>query len=322
MEKPGRIESIDQFRGLAIVLMVLANFLAGVAAVPAWLKHAPDIGLTVIDLIAPFFIFAIGLTYGLSVRSRLKRDGAGKMYGHFVTRWLAIIGIGSLLSAGEIWVGENTTGVSWGVLQAIGMAGLATLALIRLPAWARAVIGLVLLGAYQWLLDHFWRAIVLGSPHGGLLGSMDWLAMLLLASVLADVFFTYRDQKSWVYPALSFLTLLVGIGLAVITPISKNRVSSSYVLVSLGISAVLFFLFTLLVDRMHIKVPLLSVWGKNPLLLYLLHNLLLGLFFLPDIPIWYRQAPLWLAGVQAIFLLAALSWIGLNLNRRGWILSI
>ena len=49
------------FRGLAIVLMILANFLAGAAVVPGWLKHAPDAGLTVIDLIAPFFIFAIGL---------------------------------------------------------------------------------------------------------------------------------------------------------------------------------------------------------------------------------------------------------------------
>ena len=35
------------FRGLAIVLMVLANYLARPAVVPGWLKHAPDAGLTV-----------------------------------------------------------------------------------------------------------------------------------------------------------------------------------------------------------------------------------------------------------------------------------
>ena len=62
-----RFDAVDQFRGLAIVLMVLANYLAGVDIVPAWLRHAPDIGLTVIDLIAPFFIFAIGITYGISL---------------------------------------------------------------------------------------------------------------------------------------------------------------------------------------------------------------------------------------------------------------
>src|SRR5512140_710666 len=74
----GRLASIDQFRGLSIVLMVLANYLAGVTLVPAWLRHAPDIGLTVIDLIAPFFIFAIALTYGLSWSRRRARDGTQK----------------------------------------------------------------------------------------------------------------------------------------------------------------------------------------------------------------------------------------------------
>ncbi|MBE3065438.1 MAG: DUF1624 domain-containing protein [Spirochaetes bacterium] len=71
----GRSEAVDKYRGLAIILMVIANHLADIASVPAGLKHAPDVGLTPIDLIAPFFIFAIGLTYGPSYRGRLSRDG-------------------------------------------------------------------------------------------------------------------------------------------------------------------------------------------------------------------------------------------------------
>ena len=73
----GRIEAVDQYRGLAIVLMVIANHLADIASVPGWLKHAPDVGLTPIDLIAPFFIFAIGLTYGPSYRGRTAMSFAG-----------------------------------------------------------------------------------------------------------------------------------------------------------------------------------------------------------------------------------------------------
>jgi len=61
---------IDYFRRLAIILMVLYNYSVGVIAAPSWFKHAQDIGLTIYDLIAPLFIFAIGLTYGLSVRTR------------------------------------------------------------------------------------------------------------------------------------------------------------------------------------------------------------------------------------------------------------
>jgi len=74
-ERPGgrqgeRIEAVDQYRGLAIVLMVIANHLADIAS-------APDVGLTPIDLIAPFFIFAIGLTCGPSCRGRTAISFAG-----------------------------------------------------------------------------------------------------------------------------------------------------------------------------------------------------------------------------------------------------
>ena len=69
--------------------MVLANYLGGIRVVPAWLKHAPDVGLTVADLIAPFFIFAIGLTYGLSARRRMQTAGKAKTVQHFLVRFFA-----------------------------------------------------------------------------------------------------------------------------------------------------------------------------------------------------------------------------------------
>jgi uncharacterized membrane protein len=36
-----RFEEIDAFRGLAILMMVLANFLAGAEVIPAWYHEAP-----------------------------------------------------------------------------------------------------------------------------------------------------------------------------------------------------------------------------------------------------------------------------------------
>ena len=56
-----RLNAIDQFRGFAIFLMILANYMNNVEIIPGWLKHADDIGFTVIDLIAPMFVFAMGL---------------------------------------------------------------------------------------------------------------------------------------------------------------------------------------------------------------------------------------------------------------------
>jgi predicted acyltransferase len=41
------------------MIMVIVNYISGINIVPAFLKHAPEIGLTVTDLVAPAFIFAI-----------------------------------------------------------------------------------------------------------------------------------------------------------------------------------------------------------------------------------------------------------------------
>ncbi|MBI4731024.1 MAG: DUF1624 domain-containing protein [Chloroflexi bacterium] len=315
-----RISSIDQFRGFAILAMVLANFTGGMTVVPAWLKHAPDVGLTAIDLIAPFFIFAIGLTYGMSFRRRLDREPAAKTYGHFAVRYLAILGIGAIISAGETLIGENTSGVDWGVLQAIGMAGLLTLTVIRLPAPWRALIGLGLLAVYQVILDQFVLETVLRSSHGGLFGSLSWTAMLVLATALADLFHDPSKRK-W-FGAAGAAVLFTSLALALLVPVSKNRVSASYVLVSLGVSAVLFLVFHLFSERIRGGGRFLSAWGKNPLALYVLHYLLIGIVYLPNVPVLYAEAPPWLVLVECAALVGALSAAAYWMEKKKIILSL
>jgi predicted acyltransferase len=315
-EGSARLQVIDQFRGFAILLMVLANYLAGVRIVPAWLKHAPDIGLTVTDLIAPFFIFAIGLTFGLSWQRRAARDGKIKAAQHFVTRSLALVGIGSILSAGEIWLKIDGATVNWGVLQAIGAAGLITLPVIGLATRWRLAIGLGLLAVYQILLNGFWLESVLHSPHGGLPGTLGWAGMLILATVLADLF--NAPEKSRYFLAAGLLALAGGLVLAFLFPVSKNRVSSSYVLVSLAASAALFATFS----WVKIRLPILAAWGRNPLALYVLHLLLLGLMVLPDIPDWYSLAPGWLVLIQAAALIGFLSLAGLWLEKKNILIAL
>jgi predicted acyltransferase len=294
--------------------MVLANYMGGVKLIPTWLKHAPDIGLTVIDLVAPFFIFAIALTFGLSFRRRAERDGAGKTYAHFATRYLALVGIGALMSAGETAVGANPAGIDWGVLQAIGVAGLFALAVIRLPSIYRWLIGAGILVIYQIVLDNFLLDLTLRSPHGGLFGSVSWGAMLILGSALADLFHDAQKGK-WFYWA-SLAVLLVGIALAFFLPVSKHRVSFSYVLISTGVSALLFALFHLIAGRYRMNLHMLHAWGKNPLALYFLHYVLIGIFFLPNIPFLYAAAPLWLVILEMVFLVTTLTLVAYWMERR------
>lgn len=311
-----RLDSIDQFRGAAIILMVLANYLAGVESVPAWLKHAPDVGFTVIDLVAPLFIFAIGLTYGGSLRKRVGRDGWRSTLAHFGRRFGILLALGLVLAAGEIALGFNPTGVPWGVLPAIAAASLLPLPLLQLPAAWRAACGLALLAGYQLLLDTYWLAVVLGSPHGGLPGALGWTAMLLLATALADLYHdTPRGRRAFLPAAM--IVLAGGLALALLVPISKNRVSASYVLATTGASGLLFALFAWCANVRGLRLPWLSAWGRNPLALYVLHIVLLGVFVLPAIPDWYTAAPPWLVVVQATALLIVLGAIALALQRAG-----
>jgi predicted acyltransferase len=316
-----RISSIDQFRGFAILTMVPANFMFGIQIIPAWLKHAPDIGLTVIDLIAPFFIFAISLTFGLSFNRRYERDGALHTYSYFLGRYLAIIGLGAIISAGETALGQNPSGIDWGVLQAIGMAGLVTLLVIRLPSIYRWLIGVGILIVYQLILDHFLLDLTLRSPHGGLFGSLAWSAMMILGTALADLFHG-EGGKNKAFPWISLAVLVVGIALAFFSPVSKHRVSSSYVLITLGISALLFILFHWAVERMHWTSRLLLAWGKNPLILYFFHYILIGLFFLPGIPSLYATASLWLVILELVFILVVISMLALWMDHRKIIISL
>jgi len=310
-----RIEAIDQFRGFAILLMILANYMNNVSLIPAWLKHADDIGYTVIDLVAPLFIFAMGLTYGFSFRRRLARDGAWKTYQHFLTRYMALLGLGYLITLVWELSGIQPPSVNWGLLQTLGAAGLIALPLIRLsPTW-RGVVGLGMLAGYQLFLDRFWLQEVLIAPHNGPWGALSWGAMLILATVMADLYHDARRRR-WTFPLLSAGLVVSSLVLALLVPLSKDRASASYVILSLGLSGLVFFLFSLLAETWQWRLPILTDWGRNPLLLYLLHYVLLGVFALPNIPAWYVQASIWLVIFQILTLIGVLSWVGSYLNKR------
>ncbi len=316
-----RLASIDQFRGFAVLAMVFGNYIIGISYLPDWLKHSPDIGLTVIDLGAPWFIFAISLTVGLSAGRRVRREGWAAMIGHGFTRSMALVGIGAIFGTFQIGFGMNPGGVNWGVLQAIGVANFLTLLAIGLPVGVRLALGLALLGGYQALLDRFWLDVVLASPHGGIQGAMAWTAMLMLGTVLADQYHSGGGRRA-LLPWLGAALLVAGMLLTAWVPVSKPRVSASYVLIALGVSTLLFMLFAYLTDRLDLRSPLLMACGRNPLALYLIHQVMLGLVVLPGIPGWYAEAAPPLVLIQLAAMVGAIGWIGRELDRRGWYFTL
>lgn len=306
--EPSRNLAIDRLRGALVILMVGGDYLGGVQGVPTFLKHAPDIGFTVADTVASAFVFVIGVNYGPSFARRMRRS-SGAAYRHFLVRYLALVGIGAIIAAGATLSGTPT---DWGVLQAIGVAGLICLPLIRLPAWARFVIGVVMLCGYQYLLDASMLVAVLHSVQGGLFGALSWAALLVLSTVVADVW--RRGSGPYV---IGCVVLVVVAEISVlIVPVSKNRVSFSFIMVTLAVSALVFFVVDLGSRVIAKRAGIFCWWGENALVLYFLHLVILAAFVLPPAAWWYGEAPVWLAVLQLASILAVMSAVAWSMHRR------
>ncbi len=314
-----RLRSIDQFRGLSIALMTVANYFGGVSGVPNWLKHAPDVGLTPVDLVAPLFIFAIGLTYGLSARRRLAYYGRAAVYGRFVRRYLSILGLGAVITGAQDALGTPLGRYGWGVLQAIGMAGLLALPTLFWTAAGKLLAGCGLLMVYEFLLERFWVTRVLALSHGGLPGALGWTAMLILAMGLADLFHQGPAGKRRLAAGVVGCAAL-GLLLSLFAPLSKNRVSAPYVLISVAVSGTLFLFFEVVLSRW--RLPLLVAWGQNPMLLYVLHLAMLGMFVLPQDLGWYAMAGWPLIWLQLVILIGGISLVAWYLYRRDWTFAL
>jgi predicted acyltransferase len=100
-----RVTSIDVMRGLTILAMIFVNDIAGVPDTPAWLKHIqPPLadGMTVVDVVFPAFLFIVGLSIPLALRSRqVKGESTLGTVRHVLTRSLSLLIIGVFMVNAE-----------------------------------------------------------------------------------------------------------------------------------------------------------------------------------------------------------------------------
>ena len=150
---PGRLTSLDIFRGATIAFMIVVNSQTSEEAY--WpLRHANWNGWTPTDLVFPFFLFIVGVSLVLSFQSRLARGFSRRaLVLHTVRRSAILFAIGLALNG----LGSRSL-ESWripGVLQRIAIAYCAA-ALITLYSGTRARVAWIaalLLG--YWIVMRF-----------------------------------------------------------------------------------------------------------------------------------------------------------------------
>jgi heparan-alpha-glucosaminide N-acetyltransferase len=152
-----RVVSIDIFRGLTMAVMIFVNALSDIHGLPWWTyhAHAKDDVMTYVDMVFPFFLFAVGLSLPLSVTQRLERKPSMvSLWAHVAIRALALVVLGEILAnaekadaarmgmQGSLWAllalicaclylnvyGKSVRGQRYGqILRVIGFAGVVVL---------------------------------------------------------------------------------------------------------------------------------------------------------------------------------------------------
>lgn len=92
-----RIESIDIFRALTMLIMLWVNDFAGMSDIPHWLCHAgaDEDMLGFSDLVFPSFLFCVGLSLPFAIEGRFsKGQSALEVVSHIVARSFALIVMG------------------------------------------------------------------------------------------------------------------------------------------------------------------------------------------------------------------------------------
>lgn len=105
-----RLDSIDIFRALTMLLMIFVNDFWTLDGVPEWMEHSkgPDDAMGLSDVVFPVFLFIVGLSIPFAIANRkAKGDSNGTILFHIAERTFALLLMGIFLVNFENIVSEG-----------------------------------------------------------------------------------------------------------------------------------------------------------------------------------------------------------------------
>ena len=312
---PGRLVSLDVFRGLTVAAMILVNNPGDWAHIYPPLEHAEWHGCTPTDLIFPFFLFIVGVSIVYALAGAKQHGGPpGPVLWRVLRRGAVLFGLGLLLSLypkfnfaevrilgvlqriGLVFIGCSfifltTARRTQIILLAVFLIGYAVLLqLVPVPGFGPANLEPATnLGAWLDRLifseAHLWKVSKTWDPEG-LLGTLPALGTGLLGVLTAQHLrrpdLEAAAKVAWLFVAAGALILL-GLIWNAWFPINKALWTSSYVLYTGGLAiaalAALYWLCDVNGYR-RFAGPALA-YGVNAILVFVLSGLLsrtFGLF--------------------------------------------
>lgn len=202
-----RIASIDALRGITIIMMIFCAAFGWNSGLPAWMFHCqcppptyafdPTVkGITWVDLVFPWFLFAMGAAIPFSLGSRLRKGASlGAVSLGLVRRWLTLAAFGLVLGNAGLITDYSAWGPS---LLRFGIWCGLFLALWRVPSESKIpgrvvnLAGLVVIIALL-VVEKFAFGVKLG------LHNIDIIIMVLSLVALAGGFawLLTREKPVW-----------------------------------------------------------------------------------------------------------------------------
>ena len=309
-----RLAALDSFRGLTVAGMIIVNTPGSDEHIWWPLDHAEWHGFTPTDLVFPAFLCAMGVALGLSfpraVTTQLWRRVAWRVFALIAIGWAWQMLARPSIEAFRVFGVLPRLGLCFGLA-----ASFAILTARRTPEGKARLNATAILIAIIVILLGYWAAMALGgdfTPEGNLAGKVDrfvvgtnhmWRlgtdaagdvvydpeGLLSTLPATANVLFGLLAALAWqragdrgratLWIALAGVALaLLGLALAPWFPLNKRIWTSSFVLLTTGLSALLFALCIVAAKSAAIRrlfVPF-DMFGMNAILAYIV-SLLIGL---------------------------------------------
>ncbi|MDC1080658.1 heparan-alpha-glucosaminide N-acetyltransferase domain-containing protein [Flavobacteriaceae bacterium] len=308
MDTKQRLQSLDVLRGFTIILMIIVNSPGSWSHVYPPLLHADWNGLTPTDLVFPSFLFIVGISIVLSLEKRIIMEPKQKLFKKVFGRAIKIYLVGLML---WVWPDFDFSNIRYaGVLQRISIVYLiCAMIFIYTKKSNQLFLGVLLLIIYT-IIMVFIPVPGIGKPDlsepmmnwanyidshllpgllwqktwdpEGILSTMGAVVSGLLGMSSAGMLKQYKETKSLdKLMIFGFILGFTGFIVHYIFPINKPLWSSSFTLITAGISAMALGTCIYYIDQKKLNkglnIPL--AFGVNPIVAYALSSILVSLFY-------------------------------------------
>jgi predicted acyltransferase len=300
-----RLVSLDAFRGITMMLMVLVNDGGGPGGYHA-LQHSPWNDWTLTDTVFPSFLWIVGVAITLSLGKRLNEGASrGRLTTQIFKRSVILYAFGLLIYAFPHF--DLSTQRILGVLQRIAICYFICSIIYMTTSVRGQLIWIGSLLAAYWMLmtlvpvpgygpghldvagnfAHYIDRIVLGRHNYASTGSWDPEGIVSTLPAIATTLFgmmaghilrlrrTLAERTNWLFLTGSLL-LAAGMICNTWLPINKHLWTDSFALFMAGLDFIVFAIFVWCVDGLGYKrvVKPFVIMGMNAIAIYMVSELL------------------------------------------------